>query len=145
MLAGSGWREPRTVVLFGAVHVGLARRRLVCQRRRRTPLGDLKVDAELAQACAGRDPLCARRSGCPAQTHAIEVANCPLSSICCQLHAFCLLRAAKAEAPKFGRAVARAVQQLGRCVVALASTISRTMGALCLARRALGGRDGLDP
>jgi len=115
--------EPETVVLFGAVHMwGIPGAAMYASGAWRTPLGDLEVDAELADAVLAETRFVRDAPAAHAQEHAIEVQLPFVKHLLPAARIVPIAVPPIAEAPDVGRAVARAVQQLGRRAVALGST-----------------------
>lgn len=116
-------QEPETVVLFGAVHVwGVPGAALYDGGAWRTPLGELEVDDELAQAVLNAERLVIASPEAHSQEHAIEVQLPFIKQLLPETRILPLAMPPIAEAVQVGRAVAQAAQELGRRVVALGST-----------------------
>ncbi|NLX37441.1 MAG: AmmeMemoRadiSam system protein B [Chloroflexi bacterium] len=116
-------QEPDTVVLFGAVHMwGVPGASIYAEGAWRTPLGDLPVDAELAQAVGAASALVRAVPSAHAQEHSIEVQLPFVRHLLPRASILPIAVPPIAESSDIGRAVARATQQLGRRAVALGST-----------------------
>jgi hypothetical protein len=123
VMAALADEDPETVVLFGAVHMwGIPGAGMYASGAWRTPLGDLEVDAELAQAVLVETRFVRDAPAAHAQEHAIEVQLPFIKHLLPTARILPIAVPPIAEAPEIGRAVARAVLQLGRRAVALAST-----------------------
>jgi len=116
---------PDTVVLFGAVHYpGVSTASAYGSGAWRTPLGDLAVDAELAQAAldSDRDGLLVDEPRAHAREHAIEV-QLPFVRFCWP--DVCILPVAvtpSRSAETVGRTIASSAQSLGREIVVVGSS-----------------------
>ncbi|MEN6480089.1 MAG: AmmeMemoRadiSam system protein B [Anaerolineales bacterium] len=116
-------QEPETVVLFGTVHMwGVPGACVYGTGSWRTPLGDIAVDTELAQAVLAASPFVRDLPSAHAQEHSIEVQLPFIRYLLPTARIVPIAMPPIAEAPVIGRAVARAVQQLGRAAVAVGST-----------------------
>ncbi|MGI6376623.1 MAG: AmmeMemoRadiSam system protein B [Anaerolineae bacterium] len=116
-------QEPQTVVLFGAVHMwGVPGASVYGEGAWRTPLGDVQVDVELAQAAVTASALVRPVAAAHAQEHSIEVQLPFVQHLLPRASILPIAMPPIAESPDIGRAVARAAQQLGRRIVVVGST-----------------------
>lgn len=123
VMAALADEDPDTVVLFGAVHRwGIPGAAAYASGAWRTPLGALEVDAELAQAVLAATGFVRDVPAAHDEEHAIEVQLPFIKHLLPTARILPIAVPPIAEAPEIGRAVACAVQQLGRRVVALGST-----------------------
>lgn len=123
VMAALADEDPETVVLFGAVHLwGVPGAALYGGGAWRTPLGDIEVDVELAQAILVESHFVVDEPDAHAREHAIEVQLPFLRHLLPRARIVPIAVPPIAEAPEIGCAVARAVRQVGRHVVALGST-----------------------
>ena len=115
---------PETVVLFGAVHRwGVPTASMYGQGRWRTPLGDLSIDEELAEAVTQQSAgLVKDRPEAHADEHSIEVQLPFIKYVFPDAHILPIAMPPLDTAPEVGRAVAQAARKLGRKAPALASS-----------------------
>lgn len=115
---------PETLVLFGAVHSwGVEAPSLYAQGAWRTPLGDLPVDEELAQALLAQpEALVVERPAAHAQEHSIEVQLPFIRHLFPQARILPIAVPPLDVAPAVGRQAAQAVRDVGRRAAALGSS-----------------------
>jgi MEMO1 family protein len=114
---------PETVILFGAVHRWPLRApALYGSGAWRTPLGEVAVDQELAQALREADPRFEDQPEAHEEEHSIEVQVPFVQRLWPDAHILPIAMPPLRESPDLGRAVAQAAQSLAREVVAIGST-----------------------
>ncbi len=114
---------PETIVLFGAVHSwGVSGPSVYGAGSWRTPLGEVAVDEELAQAALKASSLLVDRPQAHAEEHSIEVQVPFIQYLFPEARILPVAVPPSAEAPQVGREMARAVRRLGRRAVALGSS-----------------------
>lgn len=114
---------PETFVLFGAVHSwGVSGPSIYGAGSWRTPLGEVAIDEELAQAALKASDTLVDRPQAHAEEHSIEVQVPFIQYLFPKARILPIAVPPSTEAPRVGRAVAQAVRQLGRKVVALGSS-----------------------
>jgi len=115
--------EPETVVFFGAVHMwGVPDASVYAAGAWRTPLGDVVVDAELAQAIMEDTKFVHNEPAAHAQEHSIEVQLPFVRHLLPSARIVPIAMPPIAESVTVGRAVAQAVQRLGRRVAVIGSS-----------------------
>jgi MEMO1 family protein len=116
--------EPETVVLFGAVHSwGVSEASLYGSGTWRTPLGDVAIDAELAQQVLQTSRgLIAERPAAHAEEHSIEVQLPFVQALWPKARILPIAMPPMAMAPEVGRAVAQAVRAANRRAVGIGSS-----------------------
>ena len=116
---------PETVVLFGAVHTfGVDKASLYGAGSWRTPLGDLEIDHELAQAALARDDesLLLDHPQAHNREHSIEVQLPFVKHIWPDARILPISISPVPESVRVGRIVAQAIQSLGRDIVVIGSS-----------------------
>lgn len=119
-----GQDPPETIVLFGAVHgwgvTGASAYGSGCWR---TPLGDLLIDEELAEATVrAGEGLIAERPGAHSSEHSIEVQLPFIKHLFPDARLLPIALPPAPDAHQVGRAVARAARELGRNAPAIGSS-----------------------
>jgi MEMO1 family protein len=120
----AGQSAPETIVLFGAVHSwGVTAASLYAAGSWRTPLGDVAIDAELATAILQANPgLIIDHPEAHASEHSIEVQLPFVQVLFPSARILPLATPPLDSAPEVGRAVGRAVRELGRQAVGIGSS-----------------------
>lgn len=115
---------PDTLILFGAVHRwGGSQAALYGAGGWHTPLGDLLIDSELAQAVLNAGGgLVVDQPQAHEGEHSIEVQLPFVRYLFPKAHILPIAVPPEAQAEQVGRATARAVQALGRAAVAIGSS-----------------------
>lgn len=115
---------PETIVLFGAVHSwGVSGSSMYGSGSWRTPLGELFIDEELAQAVLeASEGLVADKPQAHASEHSIEVQLPFIKHLFPDVRILPIAMPPIAAASDVGRGVARAVRSLGRSSVAVGSS-----------------------
>lgn len=114
---------PETVILFGAVHRWPLRApALYGSGAWRTPLGEIAVDAALAQAILEADPRFEDQPHAHDEEHSIEVQVPFVQHLWPDARILPIAMPPLRDAPSLGRTVARAAQSLGRAAIAIGST-----------------------
>jgi hypothetical protein len=112
-----------TVVIFGAVHRRSPDPAIVDTRNSwHTPLGDILIDQELADAVVGLSDLVTAGGGPHGAEHSIEVEVPLVQQACPNARLLPVMVMPTARAPEIGHAVAACVRSLGRRAVFLGST-----------------------
>jgi hypothetical protein len=119
-----GQGQPETFVLFGAVHTWeVTDAAMYSAGSWRTPLGDLAIDEELAQAILlGCKDLVVDEPQAHAQEHSIEVQLPFIKLLFPEARILPIAAPPSLQAPELGREVARVVRQSGRKAVAVGSS-----------------------
>jgi len=114
---------PETVVLFGAVHTpGVAAAAVYGSGYWRTPLGDVAIDAALAQSLLAADRRFVDRPSAHANEHAIEVQVPFIQALFPSALILPISMPPMAGAQELGAIAAEAVRREGRRVVVVGST-----------------------
>lgn len=139
-------QHPETVILLGAVHHwGVSNPSLYPEGSWRTPLGDVAIDVELGQAILDEaGGLVASNAAAHAEEHSIEVQLPFIQYLLPEVRIVPLAVPPEATALTLGEHVARAVQKLGRRVVAIASSDLTHYGPRYGFAPAGAGQRGLD-
>ena len=139
-------QHPETVILLGAVHRwGVSSPSLYPEGSWRTPLGDVAIDVELGQAILDEaGGLVANNAAAHAEEHSIEVQLPFIQYLLPEARIVPLAVPPEVTALDLGAHVARAVQKLGRRVVAIASSDLTHYGPRYGFAPAGAGQPGLD-
>ena len=121
---------PQTIVLFGAVHSwGVSGASMYASGSWRTPLGELPVDEELAQAVLDAPPplggskgLVSNRPQAHSREHSIEVQLPFIKHLFADAHILPIAVPPSPVAHQVGRAIAGVVRGLGRRAPAIGSS-----------------------
>ena len=139
-------QHPETIILFGAVHRwGVNSPSLYPEGSWRTPLGDVAIDVELGQAILDEaGGLVASNAAAHEDEHSIEVQLPLIQHLLPEVRIVPIAVPPEATALDLGAYIARAVQKLGRRVVAIASSDLTHYGPRYGFAPAGAGQRGLD-